>query len=115
MSPTTTERVQRKFRETAPLFAALGDSTRLGLLLKLGDHGTLSITHLAEGLPLTRQAIRKHLRVLEEAGLIRGVRRGRENLFQVEPRPLKEVRRSLEEISLQWDRALERLKAFVED
>ena len=97
------------------MFAALGDDTRLTLLVKLGDGQLLSITRLTAGSTLTRQAITKHLRILEVAGLVRGVRRGRENLFQLEPIPLREARDALESISRQWDQALDRLKSFVED
>ncbi len=98
----------------APLFAALGDETRLTLLMKLGDGRLLSITRLAEDSTLTRQAVTKHLRVLEEAGLVRGVRRGRENLFQLEPESLTTAREALDRISRQWDLALARLKTIVE-
>lgn len=101
-------------RRNAPIFNALGDTTRLALLARLGHESECSITRLACGLPLTRQAITKHLRVLESAGLIRSIRRGRENLFKLEPKPLNEARRALERISRQWDVALGRLKSFVE-
>jgi DNA-binding transcriptional ArsR family regulator len=101
--------------DNASLFAALGDPTRLELLLQLGESGLCSITQLAEGRPQTRQAIRKHLQVLEGVQLIRGVRRGRQHLFQVEPKTLEIAAQSLAAISRQWDDALLRLKAFVED
>ncbi|MCG8404994.1 MAG: metalloregulator ArsR/SmtB family transcription factor [Phycisphaerales bacterium] len=103
-----------KLRRNAPLFAAMGDETRLTLLMKLSDGSLLSITRLTQGSTLTRQAITKHLRVLEDAGLVRGVRRGRENLFQLEQSSLKEARKALDHISRQWDHALARLKSFVE-
>ena len=105
----------RRLRENAPLFAALGDETRLVLLAKLGDGTRLSITQLAEGSPITRQAITKHLRVLQNAGLVRSVHQGRENLFQLEPKSLQDARDSLAVISAQWDEALARLKSYVED
>jgi DNA-binding transcriptional ArsR family regulator len=114
MSQAIRERGLGALRKNAPLFAALGDETRLTLLLKLGSGTPLSITRLTEGLTLTRQAITKHLRVLESAGLIRGIRQGRESLFQIERTPLDEARESLEVISRQWDEALARLKDFVE-
>ena len=104
-----------KLRRNAPLFAALGDDTRLTLLVKLGDGQLLSITRLTEGSTFTRQAITKHLRILEDAGLVRGVRRGRESLFQLETKSLGEARDALDTISRQWDHALARLKSFVED
>ena len=115
MSRRTRKGVAVKLRRNAPLFAALGDETRLILLMKLGDGSLLSITRLTEGSRLTRQAITKHLRILEDAGVVRGVRRGRENLFQLEPNSLREARDALDSISRQWDHALARLKAFVED
>lgn len=102
-------------RTSAPVFAALGDETRLTLLGKLSDGSARSISELTEGSDVTRQAITKHLRVLEGAGLVRGVRRGRESLFALEPKPLDEARQALERLSLEWDEALARLKAFVED
>lgn len=104
----------RKLRAHAPVFAALGDETRLQLLSRLCGGSPLSITQLSEGAGVTRQAISKHLRVLEGAGLVRGVRRGRESLFALEPEPLDSARRALDLISQQWDDALFRLKAFVE-
>lgn len=104
----------RASRRFAPLFAALGDATRLGLLNKLSGAADLSIAQLSAGSPLTRQAITKHLRVLQSAGLVRSVRHGRESRFELEPRRLDEARRALNVISRQWDDALARLKKFVE-
>ncbi len=115
MSRRTRESMAGKLRRNAPLFAALGDDTRLTLLVKLGDGQLLSITRLTEGSTFTRQAITKHLRILEDAGLVRGVRRGRESLFQLEIKSLGEARDALDTISRQWDHALARLKSFVED
>ena len=115
MSRTRHESTVRKLHGKAPIFAALGDPTRLTLLVKLGSGSLLSITRLAEDSALSRQAITKHLRVLQEAGLVRGVRRGRENLFELEPERLEEARRALDVISRQWDQALARLKSFVEE
>ncbi len=74
-----------------------------------------SISQLTEGSHLTRQAITKHLRVLESAGVVRGVRRGRQSLFAFKPEPLEEIRKYLDLVSAQWDHALGRLKPFVED
>jgi DNA-binding transcriptional ArsR family regulator len=96
-------------------FAALGDETRLSLVVRLSDGEPHSIVHLTEGSSLTRQAITKHLRVLEGAGLVRCVRAGRESLFEFQPEPLEEMRRYLSQVSAQWDQALMRLKSFVED
>lgn len=75
----------------------------------------MSITRLTAGSRVTRQAVTKHLRVLEEAGLARSTRRGRESIWQLEQRRLHGARRYLEFISMQWDDALERLRAFVEE
>lgn len=99
----------------APVFAALGDATRLALLDRLSVAGPQSITRLTAGSPLTRQAVTKHLHVLAGAGLVRDVRRGREHLWQLDPEGLDDARRSLDQISRQWDHALARLKAFVEE
>jgi len=101
--------------DSASLFAALGDKTRLRLVSRLSDGGPMSITRLAKGSRVTRQAITKHLRVMEHAGLVRSRRRGRESLWQVKPERLADARRYLEMISRQWDEALERLRQFVSD
>ncbi len=110
----TNNQTWNQFAKNASLFAALGDETRLSLLLQLGEGNLASITQLSEGRPQTRQAIRKHLQILEDAYLVRGVRRGRENLFQVEPKTIEAASQSLEAIAKQWGDALARLKAFVE-
>lgn len=98
----------------APVFAALGDETRLAVVAALGRGNALSVTRLTEGTAVTRQAVSKHLRVLERAGLVRSARQGRETLFRLEPDGLDEARRYLDRVSAEWDRALARLKAFVE-
>jgi DNA-binding transcriptional ArsR family regulator len=99
----------------APVFAALGDATRLALLDRLSTAGPLSITRLTAGSHKSRQAITKHLRVLAGAGLVRDVRWGREHRWELEPERLDQVRQSLDNISQQWDQALARLKSFVEE
>ena len=101
-------------RDPAVLFAALGDHKRLWLVSRLCHGGPASITRLAAGARITRQAVTKHLRVMEHAGLARGSRRGRERVWQLEQRRLEEGRRYLKQISAQWDEALERLRALVE-
>ena len=88
---------------------------RLSLVTKLAGGTPLSVTQLCEGAPVTRQAISKHLRVLEDAGLVHAVRRGRESLYALTPEPLDEARRALDQVAQQWDGALARLKAFVEE
>lgn len=99
----------------ASLFAALGDRTRLRLVTRLGETGPLSIARLAAGEPMSRQAVSKHLRALEEAGLVRSSRAGRERIWELRPSRLAEIRRHLDEISRQWDAAIGRLREFVED
>ena len=101
-------------RTEAPIFAALGDETRLLLVAKLCAGQPRSISQLTEGSRLTRQAITKHLRVLERAGVVHCVRTGRESRFQFNPEPIEEIRTFLELVSEQWDQALDRLKRFVE-
>src|ERR1700749_479637 len=101
-------------RAKAAVFAALGDETRLSLLARLCDGQRYSIAELTEGTQLTRQAVTKHLRVLERVRIVHGAREGRESLFQFDPQPLIEMKEYLELVSKQWDRALGRLKKFVE-
>ena len=100
--------------QAAPLFAALGDETRLALVSRLGASGPLSIARLTDETKVTRQAVTKHLAVLERAGFVRGERHGRERLWVFEAQRLDEARRYLDQISRQWDEALGRLAAFVE-
>jgi DNA-binding transcriptional ArsR family regulator len=99
----------------AEIFAALGDATRLSVLDRLSRGTPRSIVRLTAGTRLTRQAVSKHLRVLESAGVVRSVRAGRESLYALEPKPIDDLRRYLESVSAQWDDALARLKAFVEE
>jgi DNA-binding transcriptional ArsR family regulator len=101
--------------EAAPLFAALGDETRLGILSRLCAGGPQSIAGLTAGAAVSRQAVTKHLDVLAGAGLVRGARRGRERVWAVEPARLDEARGYLAEISKGWDEALERLRRLVEE
>jgi DNA-binding transcriptional ArsR family regulator len=99
----------------ASVFAALGDETRLSVLVKLTSGQPQSISRLTVGTKLTRQAVTKHLRVLEDAGVVRCVRIGRESRFELETKPIDEVREYLEHVSQQWEDALARLKSFVEE
>ncbi len=99
----------------ASVFAALGDETRLSVLARLSRGEPQSIARLTVGTKLTRQAVTKHLRVLEGAGVVRSVRVGRESRFELDPQPIDEVRQYLDEVSRQWDDALARLKSHVED
>jgi DNA-binding transcriptional ArsR family regulator len=98
----------------APIFAALGDKTRLRLLAVLSTGGAVSIKQLTSGTEITRQAVTKHLHVLADAGLVRDIKVGRERLWEFEPMQLEEARRSLEVIERQWDHALGKLKMTVE-
>lgn len=100
--------------DAAPVFAALGDATRLRLVGRLCGEGPLSIVKLTEGTALSRQAITKHLRALESAGLVRSGRAGRERIWQLEAARLAEIGRYLEQISAQLDAAISRLRALVE-
>ena len=101
-------------RAKAAVFAALGDETRLSLLARLCDGQRYSIAELTEGTKLTRQAVTKHLRVLERVRIVHGMREGRESLFQFDPQPVIEMKDYLEQVSKQWDGALARLKSLVE-
>lgn len=110
-------KARRKLRpaDAAAVFAALGDDTRLGLVRRLGDGRPRSATQLAEDVPVTRQAIVKHLRVLEGAGLVENERHGREVLYLLRPERVDDARAFLDGISAGWDRAIERLRALVEE
>jgi DNA-binding transcriptional ArsR family regulator len=99
---------------SAPIFAALGDETRMRLIAVLCAGGALSITQLTDGTDITRQAVTRHLQVLSDAGLVRDVKVGRERRWEFEPTQLDAARRALDEIAQQWDQALARLKALVE-
>ena len=112
---TRGRRSQAAWKEAAPVFAALGDETRLRVVTRLCEEGPLPITRLTEGTSVTRQAVTKHLRVLEDVGLVHSSRDGRENVYEFEPRRIAEARRLLDVISAEWDETLERLRVFVED
>jgi DNA-binding transcriptional ArsR family regulator len=101
--------------QSAAIFFALGDETRLGLVSRLCDAGPASIAKLTESFDITRQAITKHLRVMEDAGLVRRTRHGRASQWRLEPKRLAEARRHLDAISAQWDGALLRLKRYLGD
>ena len=103
-----------KSRAHAPIFAALGDETRLSLVAKLCDGQPCSISQLTHGSRLTRQAITKHLRVLEKAELVRSAHVGRESLFELNPETIDEMKKYLDRVSELWDRKLARLKSLVE-
>jgi DNA-binding transcriptional ArsR family regulator len=115
MSPASRRRARAGRHAEAVLFAALGDKTRLALVARLSAGQSASIADLTQGTRLTRQAITKHLRVLERAGLVRSTRTGRESHFALEPRRIADMQEYLHRVSQQWDQALARLKSFVED
>ncbi len=104
----------RSTKESAALFAALGDEIRLQLVARLCHEGPLSIAGLTAGSRVTRQGITKHLRVMESARLVHSTRRGRESIWELDQRRLEEARHYLDIISKQWDAALDRLRALVE-
>lgn len=104
-------RVQR----AAPLFAALGDPTRLSLVARLSADGPGSIASLSEHVDVSRQAVTKHLHVLADAGLVHDYREGRRHMWELKPRRLADAHEFLDRIGAQWDAALERLRAFVEE
>ncbi len=104
-----------RVRDAAPLFAALGDPTRLGLIARLSSGGPESIARLSRHAGVSRQAVSKHLHVLSDAGLARGFRRGRQHIWELEPGRLADARAHLDRIGAQWDAALQRLEAFVEE
>jgi DNA-binding transcriptional ArsR family regulator len=105
----------RELEDRASIFAALGDATRLALVGTLVGGSTRSISELAQGSALTRQAISKHLRVLEQAGIVASARVGRESRFQLRPEPLTEAQAYLARVAEQWGEALERLRSFIEE
>ena len=96
------------------MFAALGDATRLRIVAQLCRGGPASISRLTESAAVSRQAVTKHLRALEDAGLVCSDRTGRERIWELQTRRLAQVRRYLDQISGQWDNTLQRLAAFVE-
>lgn len=100
--------------EPAAVFAALGEPTRMGLLGRLGDGAPRSIASLAREMPISRQALTKHLRVLESAGLASAERDGRETLYRIDPAGLLVAEAWIEKVSRQWDGVIDRLKRHIE-
>ena len=114
MAASAQARLARQSPQAAMVFAALGDPTRLALVVRLCDGSRCSIAQLSDGQPLTRQAISKHLRVLEDVHIVRSERAGREDLYVLDPKPIENLRSYIELVSRQWDTTLSRLKSFVE-
>jgi DNA-binding transcriptional ArsR family regulator len=106
--------MSRAERAVAEVFFALGDGTRLSVVKRLGAGRALSATALSGGAKVTRQAIVKHLRVLEGAGLVTHERRGREVLYALETRRFDDARAFIDRVSAAWDRRIERLRTLVE-
>ena len=104
-----------KLVDAVPVFSALGDPTRMGIVARLCIDGPSSTTHLSKGAGVTRQAITKHLNALGDAGLVKDSWRGRERIWELEPRRLEKARRALDQVSQDWDAAIDRLRAFVEE
>ena len=115
-TPTSNRAIRspRELRRAAPLFASLGDDTRLALVGRLCARGPLSTMRLAEGAGVTRQAVSKHLEVLAEAGVLRSRRLGRERLWELDSTGILAAQDWLDVISRDWDRALERFKASLD-
>ena len=114
MSRTPSEGAGARRRHHAAVFAALGDETRLALITTLSAGEPRSIAELTGGTRMTRQAVTKHLRVLEHAGIVHSARAGRESRFRFDPAPINEMSEYLDRVSEQWDQVLARLKSLVE-
>lgn len=97
-----------------PVFAALADPTRRSLLVNLAENSPRTATQLAEDYPITRQGILKHLRILEEAGLVAVAQQGREKRYTLTPEPLTDLDQWIKDLSAKWDERLLRLKHFLE-
>lgn len=98
---------------SAPLFAALGDETRLVILAQLAAGGPASIATLTTGTQVTRQAVSKHLRILADAGLVRVARDGRQTRCSLRPKPLGEAHELLERLATQWAAACAQRKSVA--
>ena len=101
--------------ERAPLFDALGDPNRLRIVTRLCDGGPCSTAQLTEVIAVSRQAATKHLLLMEAVGLVSSHRQGRERIWEIRPEPLTEASDYLTALSRRWDRAIDRLRAYVED
>jgi DNA-binding transcriptional ArsR family regulator len=108
------KKIASKPKARARVFAALGDRTRLALVAQLAASPGSSIAQLGEDVEMTRQAVTKHLGVLERAGIVRSRYEGRERLFELDPEPLEGACEFLELVAEQWDEAQSRLKTRAE-
>jgi DNA-binding transcriptional ArsR family regulator len=96
------------------LFSALADPTRREMIQRLSTEGPASASHLSRQVPITRQAVAKHLRALADAGLVTAERKGRENVFRLSPEPLAEAMSWMAAAGAEWDRRLQALKERLE-
>jgi DNA-binding transcriptional ArsR family regulator len=101
-------------RQGGEVFAALGDPTRRHLVEALATRGSASATALAAELPISRQAVAKHLAALGGAGLVRSHRSGRETLYELQPEPLAEAADWMAQVGAEWDDRLARLQRLLE-
>ena len=99
----------------APLFDALGDANRIRIITRLCDGGPFSTAQVTSVVPVSRQAATKHLLLLEAVGLVNSERHGRERIWRIEPAPLTDASNYLTALSMRWDEAIDRLRAFVEE
>ncbi len=102
-------------KDQAEVFAALGDPVRLKLVDKLIDHKLHSISSLTTGTKISRQAVTRHLTVLENVGLVTNTQEGQNTLYVLEVGPIKTLQQHLELISSRWDQSMRGLKKFVEE
>lgn len=114
MSHKIRKRLAAKPKAHARVFAALGDKTRLMLVARLCSGESCSITQLTQDSRLTRQAITRHLHVLERAGIVRSRHVGRERIFAFDPEPMADIRDYLDLVFRQWDQTQTRLKSSAE-
>lgn len=98
---------------TDAVFSALADPTRRQVILALSEQGPSTATGLAANLPVTRQAVTKHLSALANAGLVTSSRRGREKLYQISPRPLTDAVSWMADLGARWDERLAALRDHV--
>jgi DNA-binding transcriptional ArsR family regulator len=101
--------------DKAPFFDALGDPNRLRIITRLCDGGPCSTSQVTKIIPVSRQAATKHLLLLEAVGLVNSERQGRERIWRIEPKPLTDASEYLTALSTRWDKAIDRLRAYVED
>jgi DNA-binding transcriptional ArsR family regulator len=99
--------------QVGAVFAALADPTRRQVVESLSGGATVTASRLAEELPITRQAVAKHLAFLDHAGLVSAERRGRETHYRLTPAPLSEAASWMAAIGAEWDDRLESLRTHL--